>query len=160
MSPRDGGALLSTHAPAQFRGGGLATVCPLRDAIRGNSFPEEPGSRALRDAVGPLGKLDGEDLVCLDVVQDCVRAEVDELAQFGWRVERLRQLQRRTSSGRSTSSANFGISRLPKLGKRRAGQVGTHVLVRGDSLPEHLVKDPALAQNERHALLLIRTDTS
>src|SRR5437899_11619541 len=99
MSPRDGGALLSTHTPAQFRSGGLATVNPLRDARGRNGFSQEPGSRALWDPIGPLGKLDSEDFVCLDVVQDRVRAEVDELAQFGWRVERFCELHRHTSSG-------------------------------------------------------------
>src|SRR2546428_6986129 len=97
MSPRDGGALLRTHTPAELRGGGLATVSPLRDARGRNGFPQEPRSCALRDPIGPLGELDGEDLVCLDVVQDRVRAEVDELAQFGWRVERFCELHRRTS---------------------------------------------------------------
>src|SRR3989442_15955999 len=89
ISPRDGGVLLSAHTPAELRSGGLATANPLRDARGRNDFPQEPGSRALRDSIGPLGKLDREDLVCLDVVQDRVRAEVDERAQFGWRVERL-----------------------------------------------------------------------
>src|SRR2546425_9714210 len=99
MSPRHGDALLSTQTPAELRGGGSASVSPLGDARGRNSFPQEPGGRALRDPVGPLGKLDGEDLVCLDVVQDRVRAEVDELAQFGWRVERFCELHPRTSSG-------------------------------------------------------------
>src|SRR2546426_11409575 len=99
MSPRDGHALLSTQTPAELRGGGLATMSPLGDARGRNGFSQEPGSRALRDPIGPLGKLDGEDLVCLDVVQDRVRAQVDELAQFGWGVERFCELHPRTSSG-------------------------------------------------------------
>src|SRR2546425_12099790 len=99
MSPRHGDALLSTHTPAELRSGGSATVSPLGDARGRNGFPQEPRSRALLDPIGPLGELDGEDLVCLDVVQDRVRAQVDQLAQFGWRVERFCELHPRTSSG-------------------------------------------------------------
>src|SRR5438093_8295119 len=102
MSPRHGDALLSTQTPAELRGGGSATVSPLGDARGRNGVPEEPGSCALRDPIGPLGELDGEDLVRLDVVQDRVRAQVDELAQFGWRVERFCELHPRTSSGPAT----------------------------------------------------------
>src|SRR2546422_8919770 len=121
MSPRDGDALLSTQTPAELRGGGSATVSPLGDARGRNGFPQKPRSCALRDPIGPLGELDGEDLVCPDVVQDRVRAEVDELAQFGWRVERFCELHRRTSSGWRHPPGNFGISCLPKLRKRGWG---------------------------------------
>src|SRR2546428_13996129 len=122
MSPRDGGALLSTHTPAQLRRSGLATVSPLRYARGRNSYAQEPGGRALRDPVGPLGKLDGEDLVCLDVVQDRVRAEVDELAQFGWRVERFCELHPRTSSGGDHPPPTSVYHVCRSYGSTRVGQ--------------------------------------
>src|SRR5437667_3130029 len=122
MSPRHGDALLSTQTPAELRGGGSATVSPLGDARGRNGFPEEPGSCALRDPIGPLGELDGEDLVRLDVVQDRVRAQVDELAQFGWRVERFCKLHRRTSSGGDHRPPTSVYHFCRSYGSTRVGQ--------------------------------------
>src|SRR5205809_5411055 len=122
MSPRDGDALLSSQTPAELRGGGLTTVSPLGDARGRNGFPQEPGSCALRDPIGPLGELDGEDLVRLDVVQDRVRAQVDELAQFGWRVERFCELHPRTSSGGDPRLATSVYHVCRSYGSPRMGQ--------------------------------------